>query len=327
MARTNRILLASFFVCLPGRALADARADLRDLRRGELPVRHEALGWTNDGRFAVRTLACSLGGTTACRAEVRIVGGAETEVHELLDVVEVYCDAGSPCEALPADVGVQFVHAEEAAMASLPRLTTTEPVGRLSEAFGEVAGEATSFETFVRAAHVEDLDVPGAIADLVVRAGRSRVRVASLSPAHQRIEGLDLVAVHPSPDGKRLAVVTNVGPGDMCWGPFWEVSVVVVDVAHVRSRVANSLGLRRYRADDLAGALAAFSDATREDPSQAFAWFNRAAVESRGGRLADAQASLARAIALDAGMARRACRDRDFDALRHGRPDALRCTD
>ena len=62
-----------------------------------------------------------------------------------------------------------------------------------------------------------------------------------------------------------------------------------------------------------------------DDPRFALGWYNRAAVESRTGDTASAGASFRTAVALDAGMPARACRDHDFDALRASEPGLLSC--
>jgi len=72
-------------------------------------------------------------------------------------------------------------------------------------------------------------------------------------------------------------------------------------------------------------ALAAFSEGTRHDPDFPLAWYNRAAVESRTGAVADASASFRRAVALEPRLGARACKDTDFAALRSAEPALMRC--
>ena len=110
----------------------------------------------------------------------------------------------------------------------------------------------------------------------------------------------------------------------MCWGPTAQLDVRVIDVASHRASLANSVGFRAYNAGDLAEAHADFVEAATLDPKFGLAWFNRAAVESRLGKLDDATASLATAESLDASTMVRACKDRDFDPLKaDGRARAL----
>jgi len=207
-------------------ARADARHDIVDIRHGRLPVRHELLGWRPDGRAVFRTTACSEGGTVACRAELRVVGTeGVASATVLLDIVEVYCEAGAPCEALPHDVARAFLRAEERAIAAQGPLSRTAPAVDVASSLGG------AIRLSARLVPIERDELPGVRTELVAERGGTRRRLATLSPFDQRMEHLRLRAAYPSPDGTRTAVVVELGAGEMCWGPFWDHAIVVVDHA------------------------------------------------------------------------------------------------
>jgi hypothetical protein len=217
-------------------ARADARHDIVDIRHGRLPVRHELLGWRPDGRAVFQTTACSEGGTTACRADLRVMGtegAASTTI--LLDIVEVYCEAGAPCDALPYDVARAFLRAEERAIAAQGPLTRTAPAADAAAALGAVARLGARLVPTLRD------EMPGVRTELVAERAGARRRLATLSPFDQRMEHLRLRAAYPSPDRTRTAVVVQLGAGEMCWGPFWDLAIVVVDHAAVGRLLANGV--------------------------------------------------------------------------------------
>jgi tetratricopeptide (TPR) repeat protein len=298
-----------------GVARADARADIAEIRDGRLPVRHEMLGWTPSGDAVVRSLVCASSGTTSCSADIATLGPSRATATGLLDINEVYCTKGSPCAALDAAVAAAFIAAESKAMAALPARTPASALADPASAFGVVAGSRTRLA--FRQLAVKRGDLEGVSLELVVHGPRGATEpLATLTGLTQRIETAPtVVAAYPSPDGKRVAIVVRYATGVMCWGPTDQLDVRVIDVAPRQASLANSAGFRAYAAGDLAEAHRDFVEATATNPAYALAWFNRAAVESRLGKLDDATSSLAKAEALDPSMMARACKDRDFDAL------------
>lgn len=222
------LALAAHFLVFASTAHGDARQDIVDIRHGRLPVRHELLGWRADGRAVFRTTTCSEGGTTECHAELVTVGaGGVSQTTVLLDLVEVYCEGGAPCDALPHDVARDFIRKEARAIAAQGPLTRTAPVADPAAPLGTVARLSTRSVSAVR----HEMD--GVRTVLVGERAGVRRRLATLSAFDERVEHLRLRAAYPSPDGQRTAVVFHMGTGTMCWGPFWDVKIVVLDHAAV----------------------------------------------------------------------------------------------
>jgi tetratricopeptide (TPR) repeat protein len=73
--------------------------------------------------------------------------------------------------------------------------------------------------------------------------------------------------------------------------------------------------MHAYEAGELDEASEWFHEATKEDPSYAWGWFNRGALESRRGELEAAAKSVGKAIELDDRHRTRACADADYTAL------------
>ena len=318
-ATATAVLLAS----LPAVALADAAHDLKDIRGGQLPVRYDWLGW--DGNTAhFRTLVCSEGGTTSCTAAIVKQTGVKTDRIDLLSVQEVYCDGKSPCAALDAATASRFVKAERVANAAMKALAPGAIVADPSHVFGAVAGEATTVS--VRAHDVTQADGnPKIVVELVLNGkGGALETLGVLDPAVFRVHGSSVQGTHVSPDGKTAAFAVQIAYGVMCWD-FTNLPTVVVDIARKRSSLANTIGWRAYRRGDIAASLAGFTEATTLDASYALGWYNRASVESRNGDLVSAKASFEKALKLDPAFARRACKDRDFNALRAAAPSLFGC--
>ncbi len=82
---------------------------------------------------------------------------------------------------------------------------------------------------------------------------------------------------------------------------------------------------RAYQKNDMPAALASFTEATSIDPSFALGWYNRASLESRNADLPKAKASFESATKLDGTLAKRACKDPDFKALRAAEPSLFGC--
>jgi hypothetical protein len=321
------LVAAAFLVALPSTASADARKDIVDIRSGQLPVRHEMLGWTSSNEAIVRSLVCRESGTAFCNASISILRpGAGTSV-KLLEINEVYCSKGSPCQALDTPTAMSFISAESRALAGLPAHSAGTSLSDPAAPFGRIAGDATTIG--FRQLAVKRGEDEGVTVDLVLRGARGAAeplaKIESFTPRVERAP--KIVGAYLSPDGKRVALAVEYAIGFMCWGPVAELDVSVIDVAPRRASLANSVAFRAYNAGDMNEALAGFTEATTIDPSYALAWFNRAAVESRLGKLDEATSSLRKAEALDASMEQRACKDADFDALRaDGRAaGSLRC--
>ncbi len=145
-----------------------------------------------------------------------------------------------------------------------------------------------------------------------------------LDRAAYRFNGGKIQGAHLSPDGKTAAFVVQFEIGVMCWD-FSHLSTVVVDVARKRSSLANTIGWRAYQKNDMPAALASFTEATSIDPSFALGWYNRASLESRNADVPRAKASFESATKLDGTLAKRACKDPDFKALRAAEPSLFGC--
>ena len=305
-------------------ATADATADVRDLRAGKLPLRHEWLGWDGDGHAHLRTLACSSGGTVSCRAAtVEILADAPPRKTTLLDVVELYCENRQPCTALDKKTVLAFEAAEKKAIAALPNRVVTPAAPDAKGALGTVAGELTRLEVTA----FETANDPTVVSvQLVLRGkGGATETLAVLDPQARTLEGGRIADTFLSADGARAVVVATISTTMMCWD-FQSLHTIGVNVPRRRASLANTIGFRAWKAGDMPAALAAFAEATREDATFPLGWYNHAAVASRTGTVAEAAASFTKATALDVRAASRACRDPDFRALRAAEPALFRCT-
>lgn len=308
----------------PTIARADALKDVADIRAGKLPVTAEWLGWDGSRTAHFRKVVCSEGGTTSCRVSfVALTPGASPKATTVLDIAEVYCDPTKPCEALDAKTARAFVVADRNASASLPALVTTAPASDPATVVGPIAGEPTRVE--VRALEVDPNDPTNLVVELALRGkGGATERLEILDRRVYRLESDAIKAAYPSPDGKSVAFVIRTKVGVMCWS-FDAVSTPAIDLPRTRASLANTIGFRAYKKNDMTGALAAFKEATTHDPSFGLGWYNTAALESRAGDVTRAKASFDKAKAIDADFATRACGDRDFDALRAREPGVFRC--
>jgi len=239
------LFVSSFVPAAPARA--DAAADVRDLLAGRLPVRHELLGWTAAGGAIFRTLVCAEGGTTACTASLVVVmPDGDVSTTTLLDVNELYCADGEPCAALAPAVAKEFVAKERVVLSVLPPLVR----GRAADvtAVGPVAGAPTELVLRARDGG-ERFDTPGVRTELALAgATGAAVRLEVLSEWNARMEGMEIQAVYPSPDGSRLVVVSALGAGEMCWGPFWELHFSTVEIAPAAAKLGDAIAARRVPA-------------------------------------------------------------------------------
>lgn len=303
-------------------ARADARADLVAMRGGERPVRTEMLGWDLAERAHFRTVVCSEGGSTTCSVTYERRGPGEPPGDTVvLSVAEVYCGDGS-CPLSDPKVVARFLAADARARDMLPALTAAAPEKDASGVFGPVAGASTRVE--VRVLDRSTPDRPSALAELVLRGRGGAVEVLGKLAEGYRVEKSALVGAYRSPSAARVALAVETETGVMCWS-FQDLHTLAVDAARARAGLANTIGFRAYKRGSMTEARAAFTEATATDPTFALGWYNRAALESRDGDVAAAAVSLERAVALDASFQRRACKDRDFDALRGAGPAPLVC--
>ena len=326
---TKRVLgLLAFAACLVAArgARADAAQDVRDIRAGRLPVRHQWLGWDAAGHAHVRELVCSDGGTVSCRAAfLELEPRGKGKRTALLDVNEVYCGNGSSCAALDKKTVGAFEAAEKRALAALPSATPTPPLADPKGVLGAVAGEPTRVEVAAFDVSKSPDDVPHLAVRLVARGKGGAFEV--LATLDERVFTLDkskLEAAYASPDGKSAVVVATTETSVMCWS-FQSLESVLVDLPQRRASLANTIGFRAWKKGDMPSALAAFTESTQHDASYALGWYNRAAVESRTGGAVAAAASFKKAVGLDPKLAARACKDRDFDAMRAADPSLVSC--
>jgi hypothetical protein len=323
LPRTLGALLLTASIASAANAGAGAAADVRELRAGALPARYDWLGWDAAGHAHFRKLVCSSGGTVSCRAAlVDLTPDAPARATELLDVAEVYCDPGSPCSALTPKTVASFVAAERRALSALSPTTKTMPVSDPAAIFGTIAGEPTRVE--VTAFRLSD-DESRVVVRLVARGkGDAREDLGTLAERVTRLDHAGLNGAYLSPDGRSAAVVASIQTTTMCWDSR-DISMVSVNLPRHRASLANTIGFRAWKKNDMPAALAAFREATQHDASFALGWYNRAAVESRTGAVDAAAASFREATSLDLKLARRACNDHDFDPLRASTPSIIAC--
>ena len=119
-----------------------AREDIVDMRRGRMPSRSEALGWTEDGAFVFRRTSCvvqDLSDIPSCRVEIDVAKGRRTESHVLFSVTwEIGCaeafdgppDPALGCWAIPTDAASTFLAAERELREKLGPLTEGTRTGR-----------------------------------------------------------------------------------------------------------------------------------------------------------------------------------------------------
>ena len=73
MLRLRSLLPALFLTAVGLDAHADALRDIRDIRSGSTPIRHELLGYTDRHEFVFRSLICGNDEMATCRAEITTV--------------------------------------------------------------------------------------------------------------------------------------------------------------------------------------------------------------------------------------------------------------
>ena len=323
MLRFRSLLPALCLTAIGFDAHADAHDDVRDIRRGLMPVRHELLGYTDRHEFVFRSLECAdeLG---ACHADVTTVPPNGEPVEESL--LSFDCTSHDSCAVLPDEVAEEFVLAETRVLSQLPDLQGAPQVAVPSSALEAlVTGPVT---VTVQTRPTAEPGGHGVHTELVARAPNgAEVDIATISTFDGEVEDARLEAAYRSTDGKHVAFVVLYRPGTVCWGPYDKLAFVVVDTAKARARLANASGLVAKRNGEVALARAAFVQASELAPTQAFAWYNRAALSARFGDTHDALESLRRAVKLNKKLAVRACTETDLAsiALPATKEKLLRC--
>ena len=322
--RPIALVLVAFSLFAARAARADAAADVRDIRAGQLPTRHEWIGWDAAGHAHMRTLRCSTGGTDFCRAALVDLAPDGT-AHEtpLLDVVEVYCGALGPCAALDRKTTLAFEAAESRGLAAMPATIPTPAAADPETVLGTIAGDPTRVQIDI-VDRSTPADAPNFALRLVARGKDGATETLGMLDTRIATGDGKVVAAYVSPDGVTAAFVVTTSTTMMCWD-FQNVRAMAVNLPRRRASLANTIGFRAWKRGDMSAALAAFSEGTRHDPGFALAWYNRAAVESRIGAVTDASASFRRAVALEPKLSTRACRDGDFASLRGAEPGLMTC--
>ncbi len=254
----------------------------------------------------MRTFVCSEGGERECSSSVGLHDTTGRAAETRTFAYEGY-DPVAPAAARA------FIAAERAAIDALPPLSSSAALASAGDAFDAVARAAVRVDVGSRPLPEADENVTARFSLDLAGASGARVRLVDLGDADE-IGAVDVTA-YRSPDGRYVALAVRSVTSTMCWD-FTAIDVRVIDIARTRAQLANTIGFRAYRAGRMREALDDFTEATSIDPTHALAWHDRASVESRTGDVTAALASETRAIALDASMAARACRDDDFRALR-----------
>jgi hypothetical protein len=311
----GRFLAALSLLLIPSIASADARQDIIDLRRGDTVSHQEFLGWTDDGQAISRRLVCSEGGAMWCRATIdALKPGAAQSSHVLLDNdgLDEVATPGDPKGPISASEATAFIRGEAKALGALghlsPGSSTRDPEG----IFGEIGGEPTEIYLRTSSHRTDEMALNLYIS---VRGPRgASIDLEHMVNAPWRVGDEQVLDARISPEGDSVWLAMHYTDGAMCWdGEDIELTIAVR--GQVRAKLANAAGLRAYRAGELDEAAALFDQATVEDPTYAWGWFNRGALHSQRGEVEAAALSLTEAIALDPSHQERACGDDDYQAL------------
>jgi tetratricopeptide (TPR) repeat protein len=312
------ILALAALLLLPSVASADARKDIVELRHGRTSSHVEFLGWTDDGRAVARRLVCSEGGEVACRASIDALAVGSPEHTTLLwqnsESLYETATADDPKGPISTAEATAFIRAESKALARLATLSPGERATDPVAAFGTIGGEPTAI--YVRtASHPDPDEEPALRLHVAVRGPRGvSIDLESLDNMPWRVDAQEVLHASTSPDGSAVWMAIRYEDGVMCWDGE-DIELTIADRGQVRAKLANAVGLRADVAGETAEAYARFVEATTEDPTYAWGWWNRGALEGRRGELDAAAQSLGRAIALDASFAERACDDDDYAGL------------
>ncbi|MCH9687810.1 MAG: hypothetical protein K0V04_40645, partial [Deltaproteobacteria bacterium] len=296
----RRLLAAALLVVLPSVASAGARQDITDLRHGRTSTRQQFHGWTASGHAVAQSLVCSEGGELSCFASIEqsIVGTTDraTMLWQSTDTLYVDPDSTDPKGPVSMAEAKAFIRTEAETLDGLGPLEPGTPIATPREAFGTIGGEST--RVYIRSTPHPVFEDSMRLYIAVQGPRGASVDLERLSNEPWTIDHERVVDANLSPDGSTVWVAMHYTDGVMCWDGE-DLQFAVADRAQVRAKLANAAGLRAYREGELSEAYDRFVDATSEDPSLVWGWYNRGAVESRRGDTAAAADSLGRALALD----------------------------
>lgn len=223
--------------------LALARQDIVDARYGREPQRAHLLGFDDAGAAYVRVTLCEVGDASAlltCKVTGhKLAADGTRTVTRLMSVEDEGCEA-EPCpNPITYEVARDFLAAERAWRAGLPRLSPGTPLADSVRALGDDTALDIALDE-----PRDDAAAPDAAADhgrlrLVARRGKRTVTLWSRPASEERIEQVGRFQAWRSPDGERVVIVAPFGTGVMCWGPFAELAVAQVDLAATRRRLGS----------------------------------------------------------------------------------------
>lgn len=211
------VLLGVLALASPAAADVDqARDDIVDIRRGRMPDRSAALGWTRDGAFVHRRTDChveDLSDTPRCEVELLVAGPRGTERHPVFaatwsaDCVEHPERKDPGCWAIPTEDASRFLARERALLASLGPLAP-----------GTRTKTALAGGTLVGVRYEDAASDRRRAALALVRDGRWQPLRVLWSVPGSRDEYLRsdpaIAWVEWSPDGAWLAVVSHLAHAD-----------------------------------------------------------------------------------------------------------------
>ncbi len=195
-----------------------ARDDIVDMRKGRMPNRVAALGWTEQGAYVYRETECNwqdVVGMPACHVTIYVADRRRTQAFPLFSAEwssECADTASSAtCYAITTEAASAFLAAERKVMADLGTLTPGTAIGR------DAAGGKLSVIRY------EDEPADRRRAALaLVKGGRwkpLRILWSVESGKDEFLRGNPLIErVERSPDGETLAVVTQLSHAE---DDFW----------------------------------------------------------------------------------------------------------
>ncbi len=311
----RRLIAAVGLLLVPSIASADARKDIVDIRHGHMDSHQEFLGWTDAGEAVSRRLVCTEDGALSCRASIDTlkVGAAEqVDMVFYTDDLDGEATPDDPKGPISTSQAMRFIRGEADAIHAAGTLSAGTKASDPTTVFGTVGGTPT--EVYLRTS-TRRTDEDALNLYISVRGPRgATIDLEHMVNAPWRVDSDQVLDARISPDGGSVWVAMHYTDGVMCWDGE-DIELAIADRAQVRGKLANAGGMRAYRSGDLDQAEALFEEATREDPSNAWGWFNRGALQSRRGEVKAAAVSLARAIELDPSHQERACDDADYEAL------------
>ncbi|MEM7154567.1 MAG: tetratricopeptide repeat protein [Myxococcota bacterium] len=310
----RRILAALSLMLVPSIASADARQDIIDLRRGQLESQSTFLGWTDDGRAVSRRLVCSEGGAVVCRASIDALEvGADEESTVLFHSDNFEGDYEDPRKGpVSTAEAMAFIRGETKALDDLGALEAGTKSSDPKGVFGVVGGTQT--KVYLRTSrHRTDEEALNLFISVRGPRGAS-IDLEHMVNAPWRVDSEQVIDARISPDGESVWLAMHYTDGVMCWDGE-DIELTIADRGRVRAQLANAAGMRAYRSGDFDEAAELFGEATAEDPSYGWSWFNQGAMHSRNGDFEEADQSLRNAMNTDHRFAERACADDDYHAL------------